>query len=92
VSLTGPSVMHSFSTSKDTKEYLSKSHADLINEPDVELMQNKSPKVDAATLEPATFPEDPDQEWQVTMLSSAPMLFTAQLRTHPFETGIWLKP
>ena len=53
----------SFSTSKDTKDYLSKSHADLINEPDVELVQNKSPKVDAKTLEPATFPEDPEQEW-----------------------------
>lgn len=53
----------SFSTSDDTKEYLSKSHAELINEPDVELVQNKSPKVDAATLEPATYPEDPEQEW-----------------------------
>ncbi|CAL8468524.1 g8064 [Coccomyxa elongata] len=56
-------LMNSFSTSKDTKDYLSKSHADLINEPDVELVQNKSPKVDAKTLEPATFPEDPEQEW-----------------------------
>jgi len=59
------SCLLSFSTSDDTKEYLSKSHADLINEPDVELLQNKSPKVDAKTLEPATFPEDPDQEWCV---------------------------
>ncbi|EIE22492.1 UDP-glucose pyrophosphorylase [Coccomyxa subellipsoidea C-169] len=56
-------LMNSFSTSDDTKEYLSKSHADLINEPDVELVQNKSPKVDAKTLKPATFPEDPEQEW-----------------------------
>lgn len=56
-------LMNSFSTSKDTKDYLTKSHADLINEPDVELVQNKSPKVDAKTLEPATFPEDPEQEW-----------------------------
>ena len=57
--------LRSFSTSADTKAYLSKAHADLINEPDVELVQNKSPKVDAATLEPASYPEDPDQEWCV---------------------------
>ncbi len=29
----------------------------------MELVQNKSPKVDAKTLKPATFPEDPEQEW-----------------------------
>ncbi len=53
----------SFSTSADTKAYLSKAHGDLIGEPDAELVQNKSPKVDAASLEPATYPEDPEQEW-----------------------------
>ena len=53
----------SFSTSADTNAYLGKAHGDLMSEPDVELVQNKSPKVDAASLEPATYPEDPEQEW-----------------------------
>ena len=29
----------------------------------MELVQNKSPKVDAKTLAPASFPSDPDLEW-----------------------------
>ncbi len=56
-------LMNSFSTSDDTKEHLAKAHKDLINEEDVELLQNKSPKVDAKTLEPATWQQDPDLEW-----------------------------
>lgn len=56
-------LMNSFSTSKDTKDYLSKSHSDLLAEKDVELMQNMSCKVDAATLKPATYSEQPDMEW-----------------------------
>ncbi len=56
-------LMNSFSTSDDTKEHLAKAHKDLINEDDVELLQNKSPKVDAKTLEPATWQQDPDLEW-----------------------------
>jgi hypothetical protein len=64
----------SFSTSADTKAYLSKAHADLISEPDVELVQNKSPKVDAATLEPASYPEDPEQEWCAPRIRAAALL------------------
>ncbi|KAK9829520.1 hypothetical protein WJX72_006308 [[Myrmecia] bisecta] len=56
-------LMNSFSTSADTKAYLHKRHSDLISEPDVELFQNKSPKIDAKTLEPVEYPEDPDMEW-----------------------------
>lgn len=56
-------LMNSFSTSEDTKEHLAKAHKDLISEEDVELLQNKSPKVDAKTLEPATWQQDPDLEW-----------------------------
>lgn len=58
-------LMNSFSTSADTKEYLSKQHEDLMSEPTIELMQNMSPKVDAATLEPVSYPESPDLEWWV---------------------------
>ena len=45
------------------QEFLSAKHADLLKEEDVELVQNKSPKVDAKTLAPASFPSDPDLEW-----------------------------
>jgi UTP--glucose-1-phosphate uridylyltransferase/phosphoglucomutase len=36
---------------------------DLLDEPDVELMQNMSCKVDAATMKPAEYPENPEMEW-----------------------------
>ncbi|MEW5306477.1 MAG: hypothetical protein WDW36_008939 [Sanguina aurantia] len=56
-------LMNSFSTSADTREFLAAAHADLLSEPHIELMQNMSPKVDAATLLPASHPEQPDLEW-----------------------------
>ncbi|KAF8060290.1 hypothetical protein HT031_004825 [Scenedesmus sp. PABB004] len=56
-------LMNSFSTSADTRAFLAKAHADLLDEPYVELMQNMSPKVDAASLAPASYPEDPHLEW-----------------------------
>lgn len=56
-------LMNSFSTSEDTKEYLQKQHGDLLAERDVELLQNSSCKVDAATLKPAEYPQDPEKEW-----------------------------
>ena len=57
--------MNSFSTSDDTKQYLAKSHGDLLKERNVELVQNKSPKIDVKTLKPASFSEDPELEWCV---------------------------
>lgn len=56
-------LMNSFSTSKDTKDYLRKAHSDLLDEPDVELVQNMSCKVDAATMKPASYEANPDMEW-----------------------------
>lgn len=56
-------LMNSFSTSDDTKAFLAKAHGDLLAEPYVELLQNKSPKVDAATLAPAVYPADASLEW-----------------------------
>ncbi|GAB4817141.1 hypothetical protein N2152v2_004187 [Parachlorella kessleri] len=56
-------LMNSFSTSDDTKAYLQKQHGDLLAERDVELLQNSSCKVDAATLKPAEYPADPEKEW-----------------------------
>lgn len=56
-------LMNSFSTSEDTKAHLATHHGDLLAEPFIELMQNMSPKVDAETLEPATYAENPEMEW-----------------------------
>ncbi|MBK1880998.1 UTP--glucose-1-phosphate uridylyltransferase [Luteolibacter pohnpeiensis] len=57
-------LMNSFSTSEDTLGHLAAYQADGFAEAsEVELMQNQIPKIDAATLEPASWPADPDLEW-----------------------------
>lgn len=48
---------------------LQKAHGDLLQERDVELLQNSSCKVDAATLKPAEYPEDREKEWWVYSVS-----------------------
>lgn len=56
-------LMDSFSTSDDTRAALAVKHADILQEADWELMQNKVPKITASSLEPAKYPEDPSLEW-----------------------------
>lgn len=57
-------LMNSFSTSGDTLGHLQQYRADgLAEASEVELMQNQIPKIDAASLEPVTWPADPDLEW-----------------------------
>ena len=56
-------LMNSFSTSDDTKAFLQQRHPDLMAERDVELLQNSSCKVDAATMKPAAYPAHPEMEW-----------------------------
>jgi UDP-N-acetylglucosamine pyrophosphorylase len=57
-------LMNSFSTSADTLSYLSKYRAEGLSEPrEVELMQNRVPKIDAKTLDPVSWPADPELEW-----------------------------
>jgi UTP--glucose-1-phosphate uridylyltransferase len=57
-------LMNSFSTSADTLGHLQRYSAEgLAEASEVELMQNQIPKIDAATLEPVTWPADPDLEW-----------------------------
>ena len=57
-------LMNSFSTSEDTLGHLQKYRAEgLADASEVELMQNQIPKIDAATLEPVSWPADPDLEW-----------------------------
>lgn len=57
-------LMNSFSTSDDTLEHLAQ-YADrgLAAKEDVELHQNQIPKIDADTMAPVEFPENPDLEW-----------------------------
>ena len=56
-------LMNSFSTSEDTMEFLSKSYPSLVAEGGLEFVQNKVPKLDATTFEPATDPANPGNEW-----------------------------
>uniref|UniRef100_A0A7S1MLU4 UTP--glucose-1-phosphate uridylyltransferase n=1 Tax=Neobodo designis TaxID=312471 RepID=A0A7S1MLU4_NEODS len=58
-------LMNSFSTSDDTKAYLSKYPAFAGDKftSEVEVMQGKTPKVSQATLKPAAYPEGPENEW-----------------------------
>jgi UTP--glucose-1-phosphate uridylyltransferase len=55
-------LLNSFSTSVDTREWLSR-NPDLGDARHIELLQNKIPKIEAATGEPVTWPENPDLEW-----------------------------
>jgi len=57
-------LMNSFSTSGDTLAHLQRYRAEgLAEASEVELMQNQIPKIDAATLDPVSWPADPDLEW-----------------------------
>lgn len=55
-------VMNSFSTSKDTLEFFKKYPA-LGDPAGLEFMQSAVPKVDAKTLQPVDWPENPELEW-----------------------------
>eukprot|EP00294_Goniomonas_avonlea_P006279 CAMPEP_0114552234 /NCGR_PEP_ID=MMETSP0114-20121206/7018_1 /TAXON_ID=31324 /ORGANISM="Goniomonas sp, Strain m" /LENGTH=462 /DNA_ID=CAMNT_0001737101 /DNA_START=20 /DNA_END=1408 /DNA_ORIENTATION=+ len=59
----GPGVkfmlMNSFSTSDDTLAHIGAERA----KEGVELLQNKVPKIDASTMQPATCAKDPELEW-----------------------------
>lgn len=57
-------LMNSFSTSRQTLDHLARYQAEnLADASEVELMQNMIPKIDAETLRPVVWPEDPDLEW-----------------------------
>lgn len=57
-------LMNSFSTSKDTLEYLTKYADEGFNHPqEVELMQNRVPKILADSMQPAEWPTNPELEW-----------------------------
>jgi UDP-N-acetylglucosamine pyrophosphorylase len=57
-------LMNSFSTSEDTLDHLKRyENEGLASAHEVEMMQNMIPKIDAKTLAPVSWPEDPEQEW-----------------------------
>lgn len=55
-------LLNSFSTSADTRAFLA-THPELGAIEEIELLQNKTPKIDAATLAPAQWPAQPEAEW-----------------------------
>jgi len=56
-------LMNSFSTSDDTLEFFQTKYPSLAAEEGLEMLQNKVPKLDAKTYEPATCASDPSNEW-----------------------------
>lgn len=56
-------LMNSFSTSEDTLGFLKEKYPELAAEEGLEMMQNKVPKLDATTYEPATCESNPSNEW-----------------------------
>ena len=59
-------LMDSFTTSADTRAFIARHYPQLCEHGDwaeIELMQNKVPKVHAATLAPVLFPGDRELEW-----------------------------
>jgi UDP-N-acetylglucosamine pyrophosphorylase len=55
-------LMNSFSTSADTMAYLEK-YPTIVSDPDLEFVQNKVPKIDAATGLPVAWAKNPQVEW-----------------------------
>src|SRR5258705_12239475 len=54
--------MNSFTTSRDTLDFLRK-YPDVGDPLSLELMQSQVPKIDAATLGPISWPNNPLLEW-----------------------------
>jgi UTP--glucose-1-phosphate uridylyltransferase len=56
-------LMNSYATSGDTLSYLAERYPDLGGKDELQLMQSRVPKVDAETLEPVRYVEEPALEW-----------------------------
>jgi len=56
-------LMNSFSTSEDTMNFFKEKYPDLAREEGLEMVQNKIPKIDVETFQPATYAANPDSEW-----------------------------
>lgn len=55
--------LNSFSTSKDTVDFIAKNYPELGDATQFELIQNKVPKINAQTFEPIAWPKNPLLEW-----------------------------
>jgi UDP-N-acetylglucosamine pyrophosphorylase len=55
-------LMNSFSTQRDTLDYLKK-YPELSDDGVLDFLQSKVPKIDAATFEPVSWAENPELEW-----------------------------
>jgi UDP-N-acetylglucosamine pyrophosphorylase len=55
--------MNSFNTSVETMSYLKEKYPDVAAEPDIELLQNKIPKISEQESGPAAHAPDPGLEW-----------------------------
>lgn len=55
-------LMNSFSTREDSLKYLEK-YPELANSGALDFVQNKVPKIDAESFEPAEYPANPELEW-----------------------------
>lgn len=55
-------LMNSFSTSEGTRRFL-KEYPELGEFEDLEILQNKIPKIEALTGDPVQYPADPELEW-----------------------------
>lgn len=57
-------LMNSFSTSDDTMAYLSRyAEEGFADRAQVEMLQNRVPKLDTRSLQPVSFPSNPELEW-----------------------------
>merc|ERR1719296_405642 len=56
-------LMNSFSTSEDTMNFFKEKYPELAAEEGLEMVQNKIPKIDVETFQPATYESNPAQEW-----------------------------
>mmetsp|Transcript_5163 Transcript_5163/g.7416 ORF Transcript_5163/g.7416 Transcript_5163/m.7416 type:complete len:1061 (-) Transcript_5163:496-3678(-) len=56
-------LMNSFSTSEDTQNFFKENYPELAEEEGLEMLQNKVPKLDRTTFEPAVCESDPSNEW-----------------------------
>jgi UDP-N-acetylglucosamine pyrophosphorylase len=55
-------LMNSFVTRQETVDYLQR-YAELWDDEVIDFLQNKVPKIDAATFEPVAWPAQPELEW-----------------------------
>jgi len=56
-------LMNSFSTSADTLAFFKENYPSIADEEGLEMIQNKVPKLDSTTYEPAVCESDPSNEW-----------------------------